>query len=215
MGRRKTSKKAVRKPKQGRSRATVEAILEATAQILVERGYAKTTTNHIAGRAGVSVASFYDYFENKDSAVTAVAARMAEKTRSHAMESARSLMHLPPLQMLRGWLGAMSDFALENAALLRTFVLEASFVWRAPQVRGAAMDLVREAQPYVFRQQSVPHEWLTEERLMLITVTAGSAILQITADPGMAEKREELLEELTRMITGYIAMTAMALQKRS
>ena len=58
MGRRKTSKKAVRKPKQGRSRATVEAILEATAQILVERGYVKTTTNHIAKRAGVSVASF-------------------------------------------------------------------------------------------------------------------------------------------------------------
>lgn len=213
MGRRKTRKKAVREPIQGRSKATVEAILEATAQILAERGYAKTTTNHIAKRAGVSVASFYDYFENKDAAVTAVARRMAERTRTHALESAKALMSEPPMQMLRAWLGAMADFALENAALLRVFVLEASFVLRMPEVNGVAMDLVREARPYVFRQQSVPHEWLTEERLRLITVTAGITILQLTADPSLEGRRDEILEELTRMITGYVAMTAMALGK--
>lgn len=64
---------AVRKsPRQSRSRATVEAILEATARILVEQGYEALTTNHVALRAGVSVGSLYQYFPNKQSLVRAL-----------------------------------------------------------------------------------------------------------------------------------------------
>jgi AcrR family transcriptional regulator len=46
-------------PRQSRSAATVTAILDATARILVERGYAATSTNAVAERAGVSVGSLY------------------------------------------------------------------------------------------------------------------------------------------------------------
>jgi AcrR family transcriptional regulator len=45
----------------------VEAILAAAAQLFAELGYAHTTTNKIARRAGVSVGSLYQYFPNKDS----------------------------------------------------------------------------------------------------------------------------------------------------
>ncbi len=41
------------------------AILEAAAQLLVERGYATASTNAIARRAGVSVGSLYQYFAGK------------------------------------------------------------------------------------------------------------------------------------------------------
>ena len=41
-------------PRQSRSAHTVNAILDATARILVERGYAATSTNAVADRAGVS-----------------------------------------------------------------------------------------------------------------------------------------------------------------
>ncbi|BFO55937.1 TetR/AcrR family transcriptional regulator [Acidovorax sacchari] len=50
----------------------VEAILEATARVLAERGYAGTNTNVVAERAGVSIGSVYQYFPNKDSLVTAL-----------------------------------------------------------------------------------------------------------------------------------------------
>jgi AcrR family transcriptional regulator len=54
-----------RKPVQGRSVATVEVLLQTTAQILVSRGYEGATTNEIARRAGVSIGSLYQYFPDK------------------------------------------------------------------------------------------------------------------------------------------------------
>ena len=56
-------------PRQERSRATVEALLEATTDILVRQGYAKLTTNRIAERAGVNIASLYQYFPGKEAIV--------------------------------------------------------------------------------------------------------------------------------------------------
>jgi AcrR family transcriptional regulator len=55
-----------RKPSQARSRGSVDAIVEASAQVLEQHGYRAATTNRIAERAGVSVGTLYQYFNNKD-----------------------------------------------------------------------------------------------------------------------------------------------------
>jgi AcrR family transcriptional regulator len=62
-------------PTQERSRQTVEALIEATARIVAELGWMQTTTNHIAERAGVSVGSLYQYFENREALFTALIER--------------------------------------------------------------------------------------------------------------------------------------------
>ncbi len=70
------SKPSVRKaPVQSRSRMTVDAILQATAHILTRQGYDALTTNHVAGRAGVSVGSLYQYFPNKEALLLALSRR--------------------------------------------------------------------------------------------------------------------------------------------
>lgn len=68
-----------RTPVQERARATVEVLLEATAQVLVEVGYARLSTNRVAKRAGVSVGSLYQYFSDKDALVEALARRVTER----------------------------------------------------------------------------------------------------------------------------------------
>ncbi len=66
-------------PMQERSRQTVAAILEATAQVLMKHGYDRTTTNHVAEKAGVSIGSLYEYFPNKEALVaTLVSAHVNE-----------------------------------------------------------------------------------------------------------------------------------------
>ena len=67
-----------RRPVQGRSRATVDAIVEAAARVLARFGYAAATTNRIAERAGVSIGSLYEYFPNKDSILAALLERHTE-----------------------------------------------------------------------------------------------------------------------------------------
>ena len=62
-------------PRQARSQATVTAILDAAARVLVERGYAATNTNVVAELAGVSEGSLYQYFPNKDALITALQQR--------------------------------------------------------------------------------------------------------------------------------------------
>jgi AcrR family transcriptional regulator len=57
---------------QARARATVEALITATARILVKEGFDKASTNRIAEVAGVSVGSLYQYFPGKEALVAAV-----------------------------------------------------------------------------------------------------------------------------------------------
>jgi len=60
---------------QERSRATVNALIDATARILVREGFDKASTNHVAEVAGVSVGSLYQYFPGKEALVAAVIER--------------------------------------------------------------------------------------------------------------------------------------------
>ena len=70
------ARKPLTKPRkqasQARSRATVDALIEATARILVREGFDKASTNRIAERAGVSVGSLYQYYPGKEALVAAV-----------------------------------------------------------------------------------------------------------------------------------------------
>ena len=56
---------ARKKPRQARAMATLEAIFEATIQVLVADGPHRLTTTRVAERAGVSVGTLYQYFRHK------------------------------------------------------------------------------------------------------------------------------------------------------
>jgi AcrR family transcriptional regulator len=84
MTRRKTAHRARlsprKSPRQERSKATVEAILEAATDILIRQGASRLTTNRIAERAGVNIASLYQYFPGKQAII-------AERRRRHGAET--------------------------------------------------------------------------------------------------------------------------------
>jgi AcrR family transcriptional regulator len=72
-----------KKPRQERSAATVAAIIQAAAYILRKRGYA---ANLIAERAGVNIASLYQYFPNKEAILGALIQRHGEEVRAALAE---------------------------------------------------------------------------------------------------------------------------------
>jgi AcrR family transcriptional regulator len=60
------NKAGTRQPRQSRSQATKEKILESAYRLFCERGYYPTTTNHIARAAGVSIGSLYSYYKDRE-----------------------------------------------------------------------------------------------------------------------------------------------------
>src|SRR5438132_8532685 len=80
---------------QARSKATVDAILEATARILVKEGYDRASTNKIAEAAGCSVGSLYQYFPSKEALVAALIDRHMQQMTEIIEQQAVRLMEAP------------------------------------------------------------------------------------------------------------------------
>jgi AcrR family transcriptional regulator len=80
-----------RTPRQRRSQATHDAIVEAAARVFAEAGLEKSTTSRIAEVAGVSPGSMYQYFPSKDSLITALFEREANEQHRAFLELAAEL----------------------------------------------------------------------------------------------------------------------------
>lgn len=86
---------------QERSRATVDALVEATARILVREGFDKASTNRIAEVAGVSVGSLYQYFPCKEALVAAVIVRHRHEIMRTVRGELADAMNQPVEQAVR------------------------------------------------------------------------------------------------------------------
>ncbi|MEZ5571619.1 MAG: TetR/AcrR family transcriptional regulator [Halioglobus sp.] len=67
------------KPQQERAKRTYEAILAAAAELLVEVGVERISTNLVAEKAGVTVPALYRYFPNKYAVLNALGAVLMDK----------------------------------------------------------------------------------------------------------------------------------------
>jgi AcrR family transcriptional regulator len=101
-------------PVQARSTVTVEAIFEATIQVLLSHGAERLTTTRVADRAGVSVGTLYQYFPNKQSLLYAVFEDHLKKVAS-AVEAACNQACNQPLEgMIRQVVEAFVDVKIER-----------------------------------------------------------------------------------------------------
>lgn len=106
-----------KRPSQKRSQVTFDAILEASAQLLAKQGYAGTTTNAIAERAGVSIGSVYEYFPGKDAIFAALKARLDTETFTFVLEQVKHVDSRDPETFLRAVLESRIHAALERPEL--------------------------------------------------------------------------------------------------
>lgn len=196
---------------QQRSRATVEAMLDATARVLVQEGYDRASTNRIAAVAGVSVGSLYQYFPNKEALVSALVAR-------HSREM---------LQLLRGALHNVATLDLESALreLIRAMI-------EAHRIDPALHRIFDEQIPRMGQLaeiEAIEHEvfaliraWLEEHRdeiqvrdldtaTFICVTTVETLTHQIVLRPeSHASTEADFVEEVTRLISGYLGSTSSA-----
>ena len=200
-------KRSVRRPVQGRSRATVEAILGGAARVLASRGYSGTTTNHIAETAGVSIGSLYQYFADKDDVIAALATQFAQDTLAFSSE------HIDDSRdeatQVRAWLNAVVARASDNEALIRVLFQEVPYTWSIPGVRDAvegALAVIELLRPLTDTDAD-----RKRDRAFVILKSTMSVIIDVAADPALRARRGSIIEELTRMIEAYLAVSRTAL----
>jgi AcrR family transcriptional regulator len=68
-----------RSPLQNRAKQTVQKILDATAELLDAEGHENLTTERVAERSGMNIATLYHYFPNKLALLHALALQHAEQ----------------------------------------------------------------------------------------------------------------------------------------
>lgn len=114
-------------PTQARSKATVEAILRAAAQVFRRHGYASATTDRIAERAGVSIGSLYQYFPNKDAILVALAEQHIDEGFSllGSLIAEASSAHPPLRSLLHRFVSALFALHEHEPALHRVLFEEA------------------------------------------------------------------------------------------
>lgn len=90
-----------KRPRQARSKATVDTILEATTRVLVKQGFDGLSTNAVASAAGVSIGSLYQYFPNKTALVAALIDRHMEEMNAAILAELTRVAKLPLAEAAR------------------------------------------------------------------------------------------------------------------
>ena len=131
---------------QDRAKATVDALLAATARILVKEGYDRASTNKIAIAAGVSIGSLYQYFPSKEALVAAVIERHSGEMMEEIRASLLRVAGLPLDEAVRELVRVMIDAHRIEPKLHRVLVEQIPRVGsleKIEQINEAGMALVR------------------------------------------------------------------------
>lgn len=93
----------------------MEAICEATIQVLLSHEAAQLTTTRVAERAGVSVGTLYQYYPNKQSLLFAVLENHLNAVAAKVEAACENACHKPLAQMIKEMVEAFVDAKMERA----------------------------------------------------------------------------------------------------
>jgi AcrR family transcriptional regulator len=102
-------------PVQARATVTVEAICEATIQVLLSHGADRLTTTRVADRAGVSVGTLYQYYPHKQALLYAVMEDHMEKVASAVETACEHSCRKPLAEMIKEIVEAFVDAKMKRA----------------------------------------------------------------------------------------------------
>jgi AcrR family transcriptional regulator len=134
---------------QERARATVDALLGATARILVKDGYDRASTNRIAHVAGVSIGSLYQYFPSKEALVAAVIDRHMQEMMGLLRDALVKVAMRPVKEAARELVKVMIDAHRVDPNLHRVLVEQTPRVGRLDNVQTIDRESYRLVRAYL------------------------------------------------------------------
>lgn len=193
-----------RSPVQSRSKQTVEAILEAAYVLVKERGLGDTTTNAVAQKAGVSIGSLYQYFDNLDGIVAELSRRHVEASLTKVFAEAHALASEPLEPGARKLIRMLVQSHREDPVFHRMLetarpavAVRAQFVRFEDQVMAAT-----NAYLSAHREELVVED-LSRAAFVVVRTIEGLTSHAALERPALLED-DVLVEDLTRLLVGYL-----------
>ena len=191
-------------PIQARSAVTVEAIEEATIQVLLTIGLDRLTTNRVAERAGVSVGTLYQYYPNKQSLLFALLEDHLDKSTEAVEMACDNARGKPLLEMVSEVVQRFVD-----AKMVRTDISMALYQISA-DIGGPALvkRMVQRSEKALGAMiQTAPDIALPPDKFaikMMFAAMAGAtrSVLEAGASPAMIPK---LRDHLVLLCQTYMA----------
>lgn len=194
-----------KQPLQRRSKQLVDALIQATAEVIAERGLDETTTNHVADRAGVSVGSLYQYFENKQQLIEALLTRLSGDIADSVESSLDALMDADVSTVVQG----LIETALATTGQKPGLYVELGRNWHRihtlTMIDALEQRMLEACRRYVLRH---PREVTVENLPAALFVVINSTlftIMRYQSLPHPPISHQELVDALSDMITSYIA----------
>lgn len=205
MARHAVTRTARNQPRQARSRATVEVILDAMIRIFEQEGSEAATTARVAEVAGVSVGTLYQYFANRDAILDALQDREFERAtammkgvlENPSGASNRDLARLVVEELLRLYRSAPT--------LHRVLVVEGLRVTPAERVQAFDGRIVGVIKAFLVHAGSRIRRKDRDAAAFVVyqSVRASMLAYLIEAPAGVDERA--LVDELTDLIVRYLS----------
>jgi len=113
-----------REPKQDRSRASFERVLDAATTLLSEKGYSEFTLQELSNRSQVSIGSIYGRVQGKDDLIRLVQIRVLDRLDIDQATFINRLrrQELPLRELVLETITQFGNFLRKNASILRAFM---------------------------------------------------------------------------------------------
>ena len=191
-------------PRQARSAQLVADILEAAARVLAEDGAHRFTTARVAGRAGVSIGSLYQYFPNK----AAILFRLQSDEWTETGALMRGILEdrsMPPRDRLRRLVHAFVRSECEEAEMRIALDDAAPYYRDAPE---AAIPRVRgHAVMHAFMAEALPDcgDDTREIAGNLVMMTLADVGKRLSEDAALSGQIETYSDAVADMFETYLA----------
>lgn len=194
-----------KKPQQQRAKLIVDHILQAAQICIVEQGLMQITTPKIAERAGVSVGSLYQYFENKEEIIQELLRRKSENLglalkQMVVTQEQLSIQEIIPLSI---------QFGFDVMRAESGFFIEVLKHWHGYNHSEAAQILEKhffEVGMYLFNRfyRHWDFETLKHKSFVIINSTLFT-MMRYVSNNSFLISEQQLRDELSNMILAYLA----------
>lgn len=196
-----------KKPSQARSRVTVDALIEATARILVRESFDKASTNRIAEAAGVSIGSLYQYFPSKEALVAAVIDRHKQDLMQVARDVLAEVAALPLEEAVRRLVTVAIEAHRFDPRLHRVLAEQIPRTGRLRNVEAFDRENYSLFRTYLeLHRDEIRAIDLGLAAFICVTSIEALTHTAVLHHPDMlsGEASGELINEATRLIVGYL-----------